>query len=151
MLNSNGVRQAVKAPVDERQAFKGSWELIQIKLDSFWNRWIVEYLPIISRRSKWFSDVAPIKEGSLVVVANGKVRNQWTRGRVCRTYPGKDGAVRLADVETTNGTLSRRAVCNLAILDVARQDKIAVADRDDADSDGRSIASYCGYGAVEQG
>ncbi|XP_062710529.1 uncharacterized protein LOC134288745 [Aedes albopictus] len=153
MLNSNGVRQPVKAPVDERQALKGSWELIQNKLDSFWNRWIVEYeyLPIISRRSKWFTDVAPIKEGSLVVVADGKVRNQWIRGRVCRTYPGKDGAVRLADVETTNGTLRRRAVCNLAILDVARQDEIAVGDRDDADSDGRSIASSRGYGAAEQG
>lgn len=118
MLSSSGVRQLVKAPVDERKALRSSWEMIQHILDLFWNRWIVEYLPVISRRSKWFNDVAPIKEGSLVMVVDEKVRNQWIRGRVTGTYPGKDGAIRQVDVETSTGILRRRPVCKLAVLDI---------------------------------
>ncbi|XP_062704803.1 uncharacterized protein LOC134287149 [Aedes albopictus] len=149
MLSSSGVRQPLKAPVDERKALKNSWELIQHKLDRFWSRWITEYLPIISRRSKWFSDIEPIKEGALVVIVDGKIRNQWVRGRVCRTYPGKDGAVRLADVETSAGILRRRAACNLAVLDVTGHDEEHSGDQSDTDIGGRCAAASRGCGAVE--
>lgn len=52
------------------------------------------------------------------MVVDGKVRNLWIRGRVTQTYPGKDGIIRQADVETSTGILRRRPVCKLAILDV---------------------------------
>ncbi|XP_055523174.1 uncharacterized protein LOC129717330 [Wyeomyia smithii] len=100
-----GVRQLVKPPTDEKEALKNSWKLIQEKLDSFWRRWITEYLPILTRRCKWFHDVPPIKEGALVMIVDGKVRNLWTRGRISRIYPGKDGVARRADVETATGML----------------------------------------------
>ncbi|XP_053698929.1 uncharacterized protein LOC128745887 [Sabethes cyaneus] len=122
MLSSSGVRQPVKAPANVGKTMKDSWGLMQQSLDSFWNRWITEYLPILTRRSKWFCDVPPIKEGALVMVADGKVRNLWIRGRVNRIYPGKDGVVRRADVETATGMLKSRAVCNLAVLDVSDPD-----------------------------
>lgn len=72
---------------------------------------------MISRRSKWFQDVAPVKEGMLVLIADEGNRNGWIRGRVIRTYPGKDGVARKADVETTSGVLNR-PVSKLAVLDV---------------------------------
>lgn len=147
MLSSNGVRQSIKMPVDEKSALKGSWELIQNKLDYLWTRWTVEYLPIISRRSKWFKEVAPIEVGALVMIADGKIRNQWIRGRVTRTYPGKDGAVRLADVETPTGVLKRRAVCKLAVLDVCDRQEPAMSNGDIGN--GHHGADRRGYGAVE--
>ncbi|XP_055527535.1 uncharacterized protein LOC129720125 [Wyeomyia smithii] len=123
MLSSSGVRQLVKPPTDEKEALKNSWKLIQERLDSFWRRWITEYLPILTRQCKWFHDVPPIKEGALVMIVDGKVRNLWTRGRISRIYPGKDGVARRADVETATGMLKGRAVCNLAVLDVTDHER----------------------------
>ncbi|XP_062713271.1 uncharacterized protein LOC134290217 [Aedes albopictus] len=119
MLNSSGIRQAVKAPTDAKNALKTGWNLVQHMLDIFWRRWIAEYLPVIARRGKWFQDVPSIKQGMLVIIADEGNRNEWMRGRVVRTYPGRDGVVRKADVETPSGVLSR-SVHKLAVLDVAQ-------------------------------
>lgn len=121
LLSSSGVQQPVKLPVDEKQALRSSWDMIQRTLDRMWRRWITEYLPTIARRTKWFKGVRTIKEGDLVVIADEKVRNRWLRGRVARVYPGKDGTIRKADVMTTGGILSR-AVAKLALLDVEPKD-----------------------------
>lgn len=121
LLSSSEVQQPVKLPVDEKQALRSSWDMIQRTLDRMWRRWITEYLPTIARRTKWFKGVRTIKEGDLVVIADEKVRNRWLRGRVARVYPGKDGTIRKADVMTTGGILSR-AVAKLALLDVEPKD-----------------------------
>jgi hypothetical protein len=42
-------------------------------------------------------------------------RGVWPPGRITRTFPGKDGVVRVVDVTTTVGTL-RRPVWKLIIL-----------------------------------
>ncbi|XP_058814579.1 uncharacterized protein LOC131678438 [Topomyia yanbarensis] len=121
IMSSTGVRQPIKDPVDERAALRGSWNMIQHILDKFWHRWIKEYLPTITRRTKWFHSIQPIREGELVMIADEKIRNRWLRGRVVRTYPGSDGTVRRADVLTASGILQRPAV-KLAVLDVGSDD-----------------------------
>ncbi|XP_062704268.1 uncharacterized protein LOC134286640 [Aedes albopictus] len=124
LLNSSGVKQAEKTPVDVGMALKGSWNKIQHTLDNFWRRWLKEYLPTITRRTKWFHDVRHIREGDLVVIADEGVRNRWLRGRVVRTYPGRDGVPRRADVRTSDGSVMRdRLVIKLALLEIsARND-----------------------------
>ncbi|XP_065084794.1 uncharacterized protein LOC135707003 [Ochlerotatus camptorhynchus] len=121
LLSSTGVQQPIKAPVSEGESLRSSWNMMQYTLDNIWRRWITEYLPTITRRTKWFQNVRPIKEGELVVIADEKVRNRWLRGRVVRTYPGKDGTVRQAEVMTSGGIL-RRPVVKLALLDVEPED-----------------------------
>ncbi|XP_038116949.1 uncharacterized protein LOC119769121 [Culex quinquefasciatus] len=91
MLSSSGVQQAVKDRVGVGAAIKNSWNSIQHALDEFWCHWVKEYLPTIARRTKWFEEVRPIKEGDIVLVVDEGHRNGWLRGRVARTYPGKDG------------------------------------------------------------
>lgn len=119
LLNSSGVKQPEKEPVDAGMALRGSWNMIQHTLDTFWRRWLKEYLPVITRRTRWFHDVGLIKEGDFVVMGDERVRNRWVRGLVIKTYPGKDGVPRRADVRITGGVVLRdRAVCNLALLDV---------------------------------
>lgn len=122
MLSSSGVKQPEKTPVNEGMALKGSWNKIQHTLDNFWRRWLKEYQPTITRRTKWFHDVRPIREGDLVVVADEGVRNRWIRGRVVRTHPGKDGIPRRADVRVADGSMMRdRPVTKLALLDVGNK------------------------------
>ncbi|XP_053685846.1 uncharacterized protein LOC128735386 [Sabethes cyaneus] len=117
LLSSNGVREPEKFPTDSGMALRSSWNLVKHTLDNIWRRWVREYLPTITRRTKWFQDVAPIKVGDLVLVVDENVRNRWLRGRVVRAFPGKDGVIRRAEVRTSGGLLKRPAT-KLALLDV---------------------------------
>ncbi|XP_062557075.1 uncharacterized protein LOC134221926 [Armigeres subalbatus] len=89
--------------------------------------WIREYLPTITRRTKWFEDVQPIAEGSLVFIVNEKERNSWVRGKVVKLISGADGRIRQADVQVATGGVLRRAVAKLAVLDVLQSGKAARA------------------------
>lgn len=120
--NSSGVKQMPVMPTDYQATLRNSWKLAQHLSDGIWRRWIQEYLPVISRRSKWFDEVKEIAEGDLVLVVDGAVRNQWIRGRVEKIVRGKDRRVRQAWVQTANGTL-RRPVVKLALLDVEVESK----------------------------
>lgn len=117
MLSSSGVKQPIKDAVTTGAALKHSWNRIQYVLDQIWRRWLTEYLPTITRRTKWFENVRPIAVGDLVLLVDENVRNRWLRGRVVRTFPGKDGAVRQVDIQTMTGII-RRPVVKIALLDV---------------------------------
>ncbi|XP_062549874.1 uncharacterized protein LOC134214528 [Armigeres subalbatus] len=115
--SSSGVKQMPVLPTDYQSTLRNGWKLAQHLSDGIWKRWIKEYLPVISRRSKWFEEVKEIEEGDLVLIVDGAVRNQWIRGRVDKVVKGRDGRVRQAWVRTTKGVL-RRPVVKLALLDV---------------------------------
>ncbi|XP_058448717.1 uncharacterized protein LOC131428686 [Malaya genurostris] len=114
---SSGVKQLPTSFIDSKMILRNSWKLAQHIIDGFWRRWLKEYLPVISRRSKWFENIKDVEVGDLVLVVDGAVRNQWTRGRVEKVVTGSDGRVRQAWVRTTSGVL-RRPVVKLAVLDV---------------------------------
>ncbi|XP_055622975.1 uncharacterized protein LOC129766467 [Toxorhynchites rutilus septentrionalis] len=114
---SSGIKQPVTAPVDGMSALRDSWKLAQHMVDGFWRRWVREYLPMLTRRTKWFEEVKPLKPGDVVIVMDDDQRNRWERGRVLETFPGKDGQVRRVKVQTARGVFSRPAV-KLAVLDV---------------------------------
>lgn len=117
LLSSSGVVQPMKSPTDERLGLKNNWNHAQLLLDRFWKRWIREYLPTIANRCKWHEEVKDLVVGALVIVVDESVRNSWTRGRVLRVYPGKDGRIRRADVQTKGGIL-QRPVSKLAVLTI---------------------------------
>ncbi|XP_062710489.1 uncharacterized protein LOC134288734 [Aedes albopictus] len=123
LLSSSGVKQAVKTPTDDRMGLRSDWDQCQLLLDRFWTRWIREYLPTITRRTKWFEDVQPLSEGALVFIVNDKQRNSWVRGKVVKLIPGVDGRIRQADVQIAGGGILRRAVAKLAVLDVIEASK----------------------------
>ncbi|XP_055597416.1 uncharacterized protein LOC129747298 [Uranotaenia lowii] len=97
---------------------KRSWTMAQQYADLFWKKWVNEYLPTLTRRTKWFQPVKPIQEGDLVmVVDNNLPRNCWPRGRVIKAVPAHDGQVRRVTVQTLKGLLERPAT-KVAVLDV---------------------------------
>ncbi|XP_062556974.1 uncharacterized protein LOC134221813 [Armigeres subalbatus] len=120
--SSSGVKLLPVLPIEYRATLRSSWKLAQHMADGFWRRWLKEYLPVISRQSKWFDDVREIAIGDLVLVVNGAVRNQWTRGRIEKVIPGADGKIRQAWVRTAGG-LYRRPAVKLALLDVIGHDE----------------------------
>lgn len=119
--SSNGLKPLI--PFNDsvkalQQAHKTSQTLVNI----FWRRWVSEYLPTITRRTKWFAPVKPISVGDIVIIVDPKLpRNCWPKGRVLDTKVSKDGQVRQATVQTPTGIFQRSAV-NLAVLDVGAKE-----------------------------
>ncbi|XP_053692624.1 uncharacterized protein LOC128741073 [Sabethes cyaneus] len=83
-----------------------------------WERWSQEYLPTLNHRPKWFEDTKPLEVGDLVFMVEGKNRKYWRRGRVQEIVKGADGRIRQADVRTADGKVYRRAVANLAVMEI---------------------------------
>ncbi|XP_053661730.1 uncharacterized protein LOC128710893 [Anopheles marshallii] len=103
---------------DSPTAIRTSWGAVQVNADIFWKRWIAEYLPTLTRRTKWFHPVPPIKVGDVVLIVDGNLpRNTWPMGRVLEVTRAKDDQVRRARVQTANGILERPAT-KIAVLDV---------------------------------
>lgn len=115
--NSSGIKQPPSELTECRTNLRSCWTLVQNITDAFWKRWIKEYLPVITRRCKWFEDVRDIDVGDLVLIVGTTVRNQYIRGRVEKVLLGRDGRVRQALVRTSTGVY-RRPAMKLALLDV---------------------------------
>lgn len=99
-----------------RRAFRKSQHLA----DKMFSRWIKEYLPIITRRTKWFKDVKPIEVGDIAILIDpAQPRDAWKKGRITRVYPGQDDRVRAADIKLSDGTTkTNRSAGRLAVLDI---------------------------------
>lgn len=115
--SSNGLRPWVPleySPV----ALRNCWMSSQIMANQFWRQWVRDYLPSITRRTKWFDPAKPLEVGDIVIIADSSFpRNCWPKGRIIATKPGADGQVRWATVQTASGIYERSAV-KLAVLDV---------------------------------
>ena len=84
------------------------WQLIQQRIQYFWKRWKNEYLHQLQLRTKWTHQLPNLAVGELVIIKEPKQPpSHWTLGRIISTSPGADGIVRVANVRTTSGTLTR--------------------------------------------
>lgn len=92
------------------------FQLIQALSQRFWTLWSQSYLHTLQTRSKWLSPSSPPQVGQLVLIKeDGLAPLHWHLGRVTRTIPGKDGVIRVVDLQTLNGVL-RRPVFKIARL-----------------------------------
>lgn len=97
---------------------KKRWRASQQLADIFWQRWVKEYLPTLTRRSKWFEWRKPIQVDDIVIIVDDQApRNQWDMGRIINVIPGADGQMRSVDVKTAKGSY-RRAAVKIAVLDI---------------------------------
>ncbi|XP_065368835.1 uncharacterized protein LOC135961266 [Calliphora vicina] len=115
-INDNTVINEIRQKIC---ASRKQWRIQQNLKNGVWKRWVKEYLPELTRRSKWFAASSPLCPGSLVLICDvNEPRSKWKRGRVLRLIVGKDGVARSADVRTSTGVLSR-PVNKIAVLDVS--------------------------------
>ena len=113
---SSGIREKGNVcETDLRKNYKIAGQLA----DRFWKRWIKEYLPCLTRRSKWFvQSSCGIEVGDVVIIVDeASKRGSWPKGRVVDIHRSKDNQVRSAVIQTAKGLITRPAV-KLAKLDV---------------------------------
>lgn len=103
---------------NENVCLRKQWHILQQLKQFFWRRWVQEYLPTLTRRTKWHKRVKPIRVGDCVLICDeNESRGEWKRGIVVRTFSATDGQVRSAEVKAKSGILKRPA-SKLAVLDV---------------------------------
>nr|XP_018915073.1 PREDICTED: uncharacterized protein LOC109042650 [Bemisia tabaci] len=95
----------------ESPPFLHRWNLVELYAQQFWQRWHLEYLHTLQPRGKWLEQAGNLEEGTLVLLHDPQSPPlKWTRGRVLRTFPGKDNNTRVVEVKTPNGVYKRPVV-----------------------------------------
>lgn len=122
--SSNGLKPLLT--LDDTGAhfvLRKNWMLTQQISNLYWKRWIKEVLPDLTRRTKWYHPVNPIKPDDIVIIVDDtNPRNCWPKGRVIRAIMGPDGQTRRAVVQTSTG-IYERPVVKLAVLDLQEDGK----------------------------
>ena len=92
------------------------WRQTQVLADHAWKRWLREYLPSLTVRSKWQTQAKNLKTDDLVMIMEDNIpRGQWLLGRVVEVVLSDDDCVRSLRIKTKHGTYARPAskVCLL--------------------------------------
>ncbi|XP_055638129.1 uncharacterized protein LOC129776484 [Toxorhynchites rutilus septentrionalis] len=104
---------------DDKANLRRGWPTSQWLANLFWKRWIKDYLPEISRRTKWYEKVKPLEVGDIVLIVDvDNPRNCWPKGKVIGVV-SSGGQTRKATIQTSSGVYERPVV-KLAVLDVRR-------------------------------
>lgn len=87
------------------------WQRIQAMSQHIWKRWQIEYLHTLQQRAKWRKGKPNLAIGDLVIVHTPNTAPQsWCLGRITKTFPGKDGIIRVLEIKTAKGILIRPVV-----------------------------------------
>ena len=94
---------------DQQPASLKTWKNTQKLMNPIWRRLVKEYLPTLSRRSKWSnSNDRPLKVDDIVWVLKDQTpRGIWPLGRVMETTTERDGETRVVKVKKAYGTFVR--------------------------------------------
>ncbi|XP_055910431.1 uncharacterized protein LOC129944792 [Eupeodes corollae] len=124
LLGSSDGSKVDSIPTEEGILLRKNWMKVQQYANIFWKRWINEYLPTLTRRTKWHAPTKPIEKGDIVIVVDdSNPRNLWPKGRILDTVISKNsGQVRQVTVQTNSGIYVRPAV-KIAVLDVFKDGK----------------------------
>ncbi|GAA54824.1 hypothetical protein CLF_105559 [Clonorchis sinensis] len=99
-----------------RHRYTRQWRQSQLMADTFWRRWLREYLPLLQSRHKWTNLRRNVRGGDLVLILGEQhTRGTWSKGVVTATIPGSDGCVRTVVLKTPDGSVTRdiRKICML--------------------------------------
>ncbi|XP_065174407.1 uncharacterized protein LOC135804458 [Sycon ciliatum] len=84
------------------------WRRVQQLVHHFWQRWIREWLPLLTQRKKWRKPHNDVKIGDVMLLLSPNTpRGNWPLARVLETFPGRDGHVRVVKVQVGKSTLIR--------------------------------------------
>ena len=98
------------------------WDMCQSMMHHFWVRWHQEYLQTLQGRSKWRVVHPNLQVGDIVILKEKWPKMlHWPLARILNVYPGEDGLVRVAKIQTQLGTYTRPVV-KLALLTRPKED-----------------------------
>ncbi|XP_037931304.1 uncharacterized protein LOC119666101 [Teleopsis dalmanni] len=97
-------------PYDKKMCLNKQWRIAQNLKNRMWKQWVIQYLPQLWHRPKWYSKAHVLQVDDLVIVSDPALpRSQWQKGRITQVFPAKDGQVRIAEVKTAAGLVRRPA------------------------------------------
>ena len=100
-----------------RLSYLKRWELCQLLVRHFWQRWSFEYLSSLQRFQKWHSPTRNFAVDDIVLVKESTlVPTHWPMAWVTRVYKGNDGLVRVVDIKSSTGGSYKRPVHKLILL-----------------------------------
>ena len=103
---------------DQEINYRNKWRSVQAATNMFWQRWIKEYLPLLTHRKKWYQQTRNFEPGDLVIVKTDNVpRSHWPLARIVTVYPGTDGVVRIVKLKFGNGSILKRPSARLCLLE----------------------------------
>ena len=100
------------------------WVKRKRELKSFWDKWQSEYLATLSVDSKWAKGHSSvIKAGDVVTLKPETLgKNQWRIARVMEVHKNLDGLITTATVKLPNGTVLKRTLRQIALLEASYED-----------------------------
>lgn len=69
--SSNGVKPFFDKTLDDG-LYKKHWLTVEQITNSFWKRFVNEYMPTLTKRTKWFDKSPPLQIGDIVIVVDSK-------------------------------------------------------------------------------
>lgn len=98
-------------PPSENLSLVNRWEKLKTLHHQFAIRWKNDYLKSHQKRYKWQTASPNLKVDDFVVIMDDLLPpHEWRLGRIKRTFLGTESNVRIADVRTANGTMTRPIV-----------------------------------------
>lgn len=95
----------------------GSLQEREAVIQSFWERWTKEYLPLLQPRTKWFTKREPLKVGDLLYLCESDHRKGWKRGIIEEVWrDGESGQVRQVIVRSSDGKKYHRGAIKVALI-----------------------------------
>lgn len=96
------------------------YQLIQQKLQLFWDRWRTEYLRELNRQATANPAHTPLRIGQLVILQDHLLPPcRWPLARIESLHPGPDGICRVVTVRTASGGFQRpiSKICPLSAVE----------------------------------
>ena len=120
-MSSSEIRDPTQIEA-ETLNLKKQWHQVEEITDHFRKRWVAEYLPTLTKRTKWFTKAKPIEKDDIVIICDGQHRgNDWRRGLVVEVVKGSGDQVRAAFVKTSEGNVRKYPAVRLAVINIEKR------------------------------
>ncbi|XP_058975815.1 uncharacterized protein LOC131801289 [Musca domestica] len=94
--------------VENKTSLLNRWRRIKLISQEFCRRWKMEYLKELHKRTKWKVAQNDLQLDDIVVLHSDSLApNEWRMGRVVKLHFGQDNRVRVVDLKTLNGVITR--------------------------------------------
>ncbi|XP_075159311.1 uncharacterized protein LOC142232399 [Haematobia irritans] len=108
LVGSSLLSPAQNEEIPTKISLLNRWRKIKIIQQEFCRRWKSEYLTELNKLFKWKSPRENLALNDLVVLRNENVcPTDWRLGRIVQLHTGRDGQVRVVDVRTQAGIVTR--------------------------------------------
>lgn len=103
--------EAPEDPPEENLSYMNRWKRLKAIQHLFSQRWKSEYITELQRRYKWKTTRRDLKEHDFVIIKDDHLPpTEWRLGRVTKVIYGRDHHVRVAEIKTQNGIITRPIV-----------------------------------------